>query len=206
MMVKICGITNRDDALAAVDAGADALGFNFSDEARAKNRYIEPAIAREIAAELPPTVLKVAVTVNAAANVLRNHLGFTDRVQLHGDETPAFAAQFGDRAIKALRTGPDFTPERVLEYAVGLILLDAFVSGARGGTGERADWNAARRTVALGRPILLAGGLTPENVAEAVRIVRPFGVDVSGGVEKEPGKKDHERVRRFVREAKLSLS
>ncbi len=206
MMVKICGITNRDDALAAVDAGADALGFNFSDEARSKNRYIEPKTAREIAAELPAHVLKVAVTVNAPAETLRQYLGFMDRLQLHGDESPGFAAEFGDRAIKALRTGPDFTPERVLEYPVGLILLDAYVPGARGGTGARADWNAARSAVALGKPILLAGGLTPDNVADAVRIVRPYGVDVSGGVEKEPGKKDHERVRRFIREAKLPLS
>ena len=204
-MVKICGVTNRDDALFAAEAGADAIGFNFAEEAKPKRRYIDPDAARRIGEELPPGILKVAVTVNASAAQLRGYLGYMDRVQLHGEETPEFAAEFGDRAIKALHTGPDFTPERVLEYPVGLILLDAYVPGARGGTGAHADWDAARAAVELGKPILLAGGLTPDNVAEAVRIVRPYGVDVSGGVEKEPGKKDHERVRRFIREAKLSL-
>lgn len=206
MMVKICGVTNRDDALFAAEAGADAIGFNFSEEARPKRRYIEPDDARRIGEELPDSVLRIAVTVNAPEARLREYLEFMDRVQLHGEESPEFAAQFGERAIKALRTGPDFTPQHVLEYPVGLILLDAYVPGARGGTGAMADWDAARAAVALGRPILLAGGLTPDNVAEAVRIVRPYGVDVSGGVEKEPGKKDHERIRRFIREAKLSLS
>jgi phosphoribosylanthranilate isomerase len=206
MMVKICGVTNRDDALFAAEAGAVAIGFNFSEEAKPKRRYIEPDTARRIGEELPANVLKVAVTVNANAEQLRAYLSYMDRVQLHGEETPAFAAEFGDRAIKALRTGPDFTPQRVLEYPVGLILLDAYVPGALGGTGERADWEIAREAVALGKPILLAGGLTPDNVAEAVRIVRPYGVDVSGGVEKGPGKKDHERVRRFIREAKLPVS
>ncbi len=206
MKIKICGITNRDDALAAIDAGADALGFNFADEARAKKRYIAPEEARRIAEELPPFVVTVAVTVNATAAQLHEFLLYMDRVQLHGEESPEFAADFGHRAIKALRIGPDFSPDAVNRYNVGSVLLDAFDAVARGGTGKTADWALARKTVEEARrPVLLAGGLTPENVTEAVRIVRPYGVDVSGGVEKEPGKKDHDKLRRFVREAKLSL-
>jgi phosphoribosylanthranilate isomerase len=206
MMVKICGVTNRDDALYAAEAGADAIGFNFSEEAKPKHRYIAPDEARRIGGELPANILKFAVTVNESAAKLHEYLTFMDRIQLHGEETPEFCVEFGDRAVKALRTGPDFTPERILEYPVSVVLLDAYAPGVRGGTGARADWDAARAAVALGRRILLAGGLTPENVAEAVRIVRPYGVDVSGGVEHSPGKKDHERVRRFIREAKLQVS
>ncbi len=206
MKVKICGITNLDDALAAVDAGADALGFNFADEAKPKKRFIHPDDARRIIEDLPPFVVTVAVTVNASAAQLREYLLYMDRVQLHGEESPDFAAEFGHRAIKALRIGPNFSPESVNRYTVASVLLDAFDGTARGGTGKTADWPLARKTVeASRRPILLAGGLTPENVAEAVRIVRPYAVDVSGGVEKEPGKKDHDKLRRFVREAKLSL-
>lgn len=207
MIVKICGITSLDDALAAVAAGADALGFNFAEEAKPKKRYIAPGDAREIIAQLPPSVLKVAVTVNPSATQVREYLQFVDRVQLHGEETPEFAAEFGPRVIKALRIGPDFAPDAVNRYNVGTILLDAFDAAARGGTGKTADWTVARKTVDDSHaPVLLAGGLTPENVAEAVRMVRPYGVDVSGGVEKEPGKKDHERICRFVHEAKLPIS
>lgn len=206
MRVKICGITNREDAFAAIEAGADALGFNLSEDAKRKQRYIAPDEARRIVAELPPFVTVVAVTVNATQRELEGYLEFADCVQLHGEESPELAAHFGRRAIKALRMGPDFTPESVLAYAVGAVLLDAHVSGARGGTGQTVDWDLARATVAQGMPIILAGGLTPENVAEAVRRTRPYGVDVAGGVEREPGKKDHERIRRFVENAKLSLS
>lgn len=207
MIVKICGITNRDDAFAAIDAGADALGFNFAEEARPKKRYISPEDAQKIVAELPPSVITVAVTVNATQQQIDSYLAFLDRVQLHGEETQAFAEAIGARAIKALRMGPDFTPDAINRYNVGAILLDAFDANARGGTGKTADWPRARQAVEATRvPVLLAGGLTPENVAEAVRIVRPYGVDVSGGVEKEPGKKDHGKIRRFVHEAKLSVS
>ncbi len=207
MIVKICGITTLDDALAAVDAGADALGFNFAEEAKPKKRYIAPSDAQKIVAQLPTSVIKVAVTVNPTAAQVREYLQFLDRVQLHGEETPEFAAEFGPRAIKALRIGPDFAPDAINRYNVGSILLDAFDTNARGGTGKTADWSRARHAVtATSLPVLLAGGLTPENVAEAVRIVRPYGVDVAGGVEKEPGKKDHGKIRRFIYEAKLPIS
>ena len=206
MKVKICGITCLEDALAAVEAGADALGFNFAQEAKSKGRYIDPDAARNIVEQLPDSVLSVAVTVNEAPARLHEYLEFVDRIQLHGEETPELCRAFGARAIKVFRVGPDFTPERMLEYAVGAYLLDAYVPEQRGGTGLTCDWDMARRARELGMPLVLAGGLTPENVAEAVRAVEPCAVDTAGGVESGPGKKDHERVRSFIHNAKASLS
>jgi len=206
MKVKICGITSLEDAQAAVDAGADMLGFNFADEAKSKSRYIDPDEARRIIAQLPEGVETVAVTVNEAPDRIRAYLEFVDCVQLHGEETPEACTTIGDRAIKAFRVGPDFTPASVLEYPVETVLLDAYVPGERGGTGETCDWDTARATVAQGKALILAGGLTPENVADAVRAVQPYAVDAAGGVERAPGKKDHERVRRFIDSAKTSVS
>lgn len=205
MKVKICGITNLDDALAAVDAGADALGFNFAEEAKAKQRYISPRDADRIMEKLPPFIVTVAVFVNPTAAELNQCV--MDRFQFHGEESEEFVGSYGERAIKALRMGPDFTPALANRYSVGAILLDAYDPNARGGTGKTVDWQRAREATArIDTPVILAGGLTPENVAEAVRMVRPYGVDVSGGVEKEPGKKDHGKIRRFIHEAKLPIS
>ena len=134
------------------------------------------------------------------------YLQFVDTVQLHGEETPAQCAAIGGRAIKAFRAGGDFQPESMLAYPTSAYLLDAQVAGARGGTGTVGDWDMARAAVALERPIILAGGLTPENVAEAVKYVRPYGVDTAGGVESAPGIKDHERARDFIRNAKAAIS
>ncbi len=206
MKVKICGITSLEDALAAVEAGADALGFNFAEEAKSKGRYIDPGEARNIVKQLPETLLSVAVTVNEAPARLNEYLEFVDRIQLHGEESPEFCREFGERAIKAFRVGPDFNPERMLEYSVGAYLLDAYVPDQRGGTGMTCDWDLAKRAKDLGVPLILAGGLTPENVAEAVSIVQPWGVDTAGGVESEPGKKDHERLRSFIHNAKTPVS
>ncbi len=206
MKVKICGITCLEDALAAAEAGADALGFNFAEEAKGKGRYIDPDDARNIVEQLPPFVVTVAVTVNERPEHVLDYLEFMDRVQLHGEEAPEICRRFGARAVKAFRVGPDFTPDSMLEYPVGAYLLDAYVPDQRGGTGTTCDWDAARRARAVVGPLILAGGLTPENVAEAVRIVEPYGVDTAGGVEREPGKKDHERVRSFIHNAKTSVS
>ncbi len=206
MKVKICGITCLEDALAAAAAGADALGFNFAEEAKGKGRYIDPGDARNIVEQLPPFVVTVAVTVNESPERVHEYLEFMDRVQLHGEETPEACGQFGPRAIKVFRVGPDFNPESMLEYPVGAYLLDAFVPMQRGGTGTTCDWDAARRAREVAGPLILAGGLTPENVAKAVRAVGPYAVDTAGGVEREPGKKDHERVRSFIHNAKIPLS
>jgi len=206
MRVKICGITNVDDALAACDAGADALGFIFAPEAQRRNRYIAPDQAAQIVAQLPPFVSTVAVCVNEPVARLLEYLEFVDWVQLCGEEPAPDCAPVAARAIKAFRMGADFRPEAMLAYGTAAYLVDAYAPGQRGGTGKTCDWTAARRACALGRPVILAGGLTPENVAEAVRAVGPYAVDTAGGVEAAPGKKDHERIRSFVRRAKGALS
>ncbi|MBI5095033.1 MAG: phosphoribosylanthranilate isomerase [Candidatus Hydrogenedentes bacterium] len=204
--VKICGITNIEDALAACEAGADALGFNFAPEARRRNRYIDPEEAQRIIEQLPSFITSVAVCVNAPAEDMLEYLEFVDRVQLHGEESAEECLPFAARAIKVFRAAPGFAPESMLEYPATTFLLDAYVPDARGGSGTTCDWELARRAVALGRPLILAGGLTPENVAEAVRSVKPYAVDTAGGVESAPGKKDHDRIREFIRNAKLSVS
>lgn len=204
--VKICGITNLDDAKAAVDSGADALGFVLAEEGKKRGRYIAPDDAFDIIAQLPPFVSTVAVVVNARLDQLAQWLSYVDLIQFHGDEAPE-DIPLNHVAIKAFRVSPDLSLEQMQRYETRAWLLDAFVPGERGGTGTMADWDFARKAVDAGRPVVLAGGLTPENVADAVRAVRPFAVDVSGGVEAAPGKKDHERIRKFihhVREASLS--
>jgi phosphoribosylanthranilate isomerase len=190
MIVKICGITRLDDAEAAVAAGAGAIGFVFWPKSP---RFIDPYRARKIAAMLPPFVTAVGVFVdqpldyvNGVASLVR--LG---AVQLHGDESPEFAAAVSAPVLKALSIGRGDIrawPSRVR------LLLDVHDPVARGGTGRTIDW-AAAADIAAQRAILLAGGLTPDNVADAVARVRPFGVDVSSGVERAPGIKDHQRLR-----------
>jgi phosphoribosylanthranilate isomerase len=204
--VKICGITSLEDALAACEAGADALGFNFAQEAKLRGRYIDPEHALSIAEQLPPFVMTVAVCVNDDADTLLEYLSFLDRVQLHGEESGEVCDAIGSEAIKAFRVTPDFDVRSMDEYAAAsAYLLDAYVPNARGGTGKTFDWDVASSAVALGKPLILAGGLTPDNVAEAVRKVRPYAVDTAGGVESTPGKKDHAKLRSFVKNAKRAL-
>ena len=204
MRVKICGITNLDDALAACEAGADALGFVFAEEAKKRNRYIAPEDALAIIEQLPPFVTTVGVCVNAELGALARILTVVDLVQFHGEERPE-DIPMNHIAIKAFRVREGFVAGDMAAYRTRAWLLDAYTPGQRGGTGHTFDWTLAQEAVALGRPVILAGGLTPENIAEAVRTVRPYGVDVSGGVEAGPGKKDHEQVRRFIRNAKTAL-
>lgn len=197
--VKICGITNPEDALAAVEAGADALGFNFW---RGSRRFIAPAAAREIVARVPAGVLCVGVFVNegAPADVERaaREAG-VGAVQLHGDESADYCRRLGGRhVIKALRVGDAFEPEEATRYGTQALLLDAFCADERGGTGKRFDWSVARRVRDLVPRLYLAGGLTPDNAAEAVRTVAPFALDVCSGVETAPGRKDAARVRALV--------
>lgn len=203
--VKICGITSLDDALVACDAGADSLGFNFAEEARLRGRYIDPDTARSIAAQLPPFVTVTAVCVNASRESIRQYLSFCDRVQLHGEESAELCAEFASHAIKAFRAAPGFRVESMLDFDASAYLIDAYAPDARGGTGKTFDWDLASKAVSLGRPIILAGGLTPGNVADAVRKVRPYAVDTAGGVESAPGKKDHAKLRSFVENAKRAL-
>ena len=208
-MVKICGITNLADALAARTAGADALGFNFYPRSP---RFIEPAQARQIIAQLPPGVLTVGVFVNEAepAHVaaLAKTAGVT-AIQLHGDESPEYCRSVAAHralpfVIKAIRTDAQFTPEQALRYREHFILLDAYSPQAHGGTGLVCDWSLARRTCELMPRLFLAGGLTPENVGAAIAEVRPFAVDVCSGVESAPGVKDLAKVRAFLAAARAA--
>jgi phosphoribosylanthranilate isomerase len=197
--VKVCGITNLGDALAALEAGADALGFNFY--ARSP-RYIAPEDARRIIGALPREVLCVGVFVNEsdAGEVERKaEAAGVAALQLHGDESAEYCAALGGhRIIKALRVGEDFAPEQAARFPAQSILLDAYSPRARGGTGETFDWELARRTRELIAQLYLAGGLTPDNVASAIAAVHPFAVDVCSGVELAPGRKDAVRMRAFV--------
>ncbi|MST95015.1 MAG: phosphoribosylanthranilate isomerase [Pedosphaera sp.] len=203
LLVKICGITNLADAQAAVDAGADALGFMFYEPSA---RNIAPAAAREIIAQLPPRVAKVGVFVNAPAEVIHRMAAECglDTVQLHGEETPEFCAQFASLKVwKAVRVRDEGSLRALPAYETDAWLLDSYVAGHAGGTGEKFNWELAVAAKALGRPIILAGGLTPANIAAAVQQVRPFGVDVSSGVEAAPGRKDAAKMRAFIGTAKV---
>jgi len=204
--VKICGITNLEDAQAAVDAGADALGFLFY---RHSPRYVPPKVVREVVAELPPFILPVGVFVNEEVNVVRDVMDECGLAiaQLHGDETVAYCESLGRPVLRGIRLRDRSSFLAMAEYKgraqVRGFVVDAFSEAAYGGTGRVADWHLAAEA-ARTLPILLAGGLTPLNVAEAVRTVRPYGVDVSSGVESSPGKKDQAKLKAFIREAKLA--
>ncbi|HYA97468.1 MAG TPA: phosphoribosylanthranilate isomerase [Methylomirabilota bacterium] len=199
--VKICGVTSWADARAACDAGADALGFNFYEKSP---RRVAPAEAWSIIRRLPAFVAPVGVFVNWAPRAvvtLARALRLA-AAQLHGDESPRDVAACAREVfvIKAFRTGPRFRPAEMSRYgAASAFLLDAAKAGQFGGTGARADWTVAQRA-ARTRLIILSGGLSPENVAEAVRIVRPYAVDVASGVESRPGKKDPRKLRAFLAE------
>ena len=194
--IKICGVTRLEDALAAVAAGADALGFVFH---RASPRCVEPGQAREIIRNLPPLVTPVGVFVNRGIQEVRRiaeECGL-QALQFHGDESPEYCDWFRLPVIKAVRVRGPESLEEVRDYAVGAVLLDAYDPSAAGGTGRSFDWEWGRGA-APHRPLILAGGLTPENVAEAVAAAAPFGVDVSTGVESTPGRKDPAKVRAFA--------
>lgn len=201
--VKVCGITNLQDALTCVTAGADMLGFNFYSRSP---RYIEPDAARRIIEQLPSDTHCVGIFVNEenAEHIGRiADLTRVAAVQLHGDETPGYCRTLKERfVIKALRVGKDFTPEQAAQYETDAVLLDTFSSKAHGGTGQRFDWSIARETARFVPKLFLAGGLTPENVATAVTMVRPFAVDVCSSLESAPGKKNEDRVRAFIAAAK----
>lgn len=198
---KICGITREEDAFAAVEAGADALGFVF---VPGTPRFIGPDAARRIVDRLPPFVARVGLFVDADEATVAETITAAglDTVQLHGDESPAFAARWRGRVkvVKAFRVRGPETVASMEAYrgCADAWLLDAYVAGTAGGTGARFDWDLAVGAVRLGVPVVLAGGLKPENVAGAVARVRPYAVDVSSGVEAAPGRKDPAKVRAFV--------
>ncbi len=199
--VKICGVTNVEDALVAVDAGADALGFMFY---APSPRCITPKAAGAIIRALPAFIAKVGVFVNPSEDEVRRAITECgiDTLQLHGEEPPDFCRQFGLKVLKAFRVQGSETLGMLPDYSDATWLLDGFVAGTRGGTGNTFNWDIAAQAVKLGGRVILAGGLTPENAAEAVRKVRPYGLDVSSGVESAPGRKDAGKVRAFIADAK----
>jgi phosphoribosylanthranilate isomerase len=201
--VKICGITNLDDAMAAVDFGADALGFVFFKESP---RYVPDSRAASIIKKLPSFLTTGGVFVNEQSEHIENIVAMTgiDVVQLHGEESPE-KCRCTRRVIKAVRVDTLESLDPLISYReiVSAFLLDTFTSGLFGGTGKIFNWDIAVEAKQFGR-IILAGGLTPDNVAEAVKRVRPYGVDVSSGIEFEQGRKDHKKMQLFIERAKAT--
>lgn len=195
-LVKICGITNLVDARAAVEAGADLLGFNFY---RPSPRYIAPPDARKIIGQLPETVVKVGVFVNEGLHSVERiaaEAGLS-AVQLHGDESPEYCRELAETyVIKAFGAGDNLNLEA---YDVDAIMLDTKDDLLHGGTGRTFDWSIAQRTNKAVPKLFLAGGLSPENVAEAITTVHPYAVDACSSLEERLGKKNHERVHAFVK-------
>ena len=198
---KICGITNLEDAIAACDFGADALGFVFYEKSP---RYIDPIKANQIVQQLPPFVVPIALFVNADSALVKQVLEGSSRWinQFHGDESNQECYQFKRPFLKALRMKPDVNIEHEIQRFpdASAILLDAYKAGVPGGTGEKFNWDLVPQNAA--KPIILAGGLTVENIRQAVKQVRPYAVDVSGGVELSKGIKDHKKVQQFIAGAK----
>ena len=203
--VKICGITSSEDAQAAVAAGADAIGLVFYPPS---SRYVTPSVAAQIVSDLGPFVTTVGLFVNEDAEVVKEILALTNLqlLQFHGDESEEYCRQFQRPYIKALRMSPDLEPSRAMAAYPGACgyLFDAWQPDKFGGTGKTFDW---QRIVGLASDkLILAGGLNPDNVEAAVQAVRPYAVDVSGGVELAPGKKDHLALKAFIKAAKRSKS
>lgn len=201
MKVKICGITTPEDALTAVEAGADALGFVFYKESP---RHIFPEEAARIINLLPPFVQTVGLFVNEAPETVNQvsricRLGL---VQLHGDETPDYCRRIEQRVMKAFQIRSLTCLDPIANYRLSGCLLDAYSPTCYGGTGTSFNWEIASEAVQRGHRIVLAGGLTPDNVADAISQVRPYGVDVSSGVESSPGKKNAVKMQEFIRNAK----
>ncbi|MDO8139856.1 MAG: phosphoribosylanthranilate isomerase [Candidatus Brocadiales bacterium] len=200
MRVKICGITNNEDAQAAVEHGADALGFVFAKSPR----QLTKEQARDIIGELPPFVSPVGVFADEKADMIKEICDFCgiQTVQLHGNEQPSYLKELeGYKLIKAFRVKEEDDLKPLANYKPHAFLLDSYVKGVMGGTGMTFNWEIARQAHKYGT-IILSGGLTPENVKEAIQMVRPYAVDVSSGVESSPGKKDKSLVKRFIENAK----
>ena len=199
MKVKICGITDLQTALFAIESGADAIGFVFAES----KRRISPERAKKIISCLPDSIMKVGVFVNETKDKIEqiaDYAGLT-AIQLHGDETPEFSRQFSLPVIKAIRVGSSKDLDKISSYSCQYILLDSPKGKYYGGNGIAFDWTVAANKASSNKNIILAGGLDEGNVAEAIATVRPYMVDVSSGVETD-GKKDLDKIRKFIRKAK----
>lgn len=196
--IKICGITNLEDALLAVECGADSLGFIFAKSPR----QITPQTARKIIEKLPPFIGKIGVFVNEPPSKVQRiarESGLT-AVQLHGEEIPEFCAMlYPLTLIKAIRVKDEKDIAILSAYdCVTAFLLDSYSADKKGGTGKKFDWKLALLAKKYNKPIILSGGLTPDNVAEAVKLVKPYAVDASSGIESKPGKKDKKKIKAFI--------
>jgi phosphoribosylanthranilate isomerase len=206
--IKICGITNVQDTHAAVDLGADALGFIFVPDTP---RYIEPQDAARAISELPPFVTKVGVFADESPEAISQIVQTCglNAIQLHGSETPKYCDDMGASSrvtiIKSFRVKDRHSLSPIPEYKVSAYLLDTYVKGKKGGTGETFNWDLAKEAKQYGR-VIIAGGLTPENVAEAIRHVQPYAVDVGSGVEASPGRKDHAKIKAFIENVRTAGS
>jgi phosphoribosylanthranilate isomerase len=198
--VKVCGMTSLKDALVAVEEGADAVGFIFY---KKSPRSVTMKTVREIVLELPPFVDTVGVFVDETAEQINKIADYCnlDIIQLHGDESPTFCKKIRRRVIKAFRIKDMQSVKKLSGFLVCGFLLDTFSENLHGGTGKVFDWNLVLPAKKFG-PVIMAGGLTPNNVQQAIRQVRPYGVDVCSGVESEPGIKDHKKIRAFLKNAK----
>ena len=203
--VKICGITSEADALAAAEAGADAIGLMFYEDSP---RHVTISQARAISEALPKHIVRVGVFVNAEESLVSQAIidCTLNILQFHGDESPEDCGRYNVMSLKAFRMKGSETLKAMQEFSADGFLLDAHVEDALGGTGATFNWDLAVAAQEFGRPIFLAGGLTVDNVAEVVRKVQPFAVDVSSGVESEPGKKDPAKMSAFVSAAKGALA
>jgi len=204
--VKICGITRRKDAIAAINLGADALGLNFYGGSK---RFISLEAAEAICHQLPPLVTRVGLFVDPSEEEVSAVLsrGLVDLLQFHGGETDSFCQQFDFPYMKAIRVSERMNEQQIQELIdkaeqAAAVLLDTYVEGVPGGTGEVFDWRRVPRQA--GKPIVMAGGLNSSNVAEVIRQVKPFAVDLSGGVEDSPGIKNHQKMAAFMREVAIA--
>lgn len=199
--VKICGITNLEDAKKAVELGADALGFVFYEKSP---RKMAKEKAKEIIDSLPKEVVKVGLFVDELeekVSEITSYCNF-DILQFHGDETPDYCKKFPQKIIKAFRIKDKESLVNIPKYEVDYYLLDAYSKAMPGGTGRTFNWDLAREAKKFSRPIILSGGLNPKNIVEALKKVSPFGVDVSSGVETSPGKKDLKKLKEFITKVK----
>lgn len=194
--VKICGITNLKDAMSAIDLGADALGFIFAKSLR----KISQNKATQIINKLPPYIAVVGVFVDEDERKVINiaKICKLDYVQLHGNESPEFCNRLGLKVIKTIK----IFDRNIKKYKVNGFLVDTYDLNKKGGTGKLSDWNLANRIKKIGIPVILSGGLTPENVTKAIRKVKPYAVDVSSGVERYPGNKDYKKMKKFIGKVK----
>ena len=201
--IKICGITNVDDALAAAELGADLLGFIFTEKSPRKIKIKE---AVKIINLLPDRVATVGLFVNQqelAVKLIFEQCGFT-YLQLHGEESPYYCKRIGrkTKTIKAFRIKDETSLTKLADYKVDMFLLDSYSKDKFGGSGSVFNWDLAVKSKKFGKPIILAGGLTPKNVAKAIKKVKPYAVDVSSGTEKNPGRKDHKLMKEFIEQVK----